>query len=125
MSEISSYASISSAASSALASRASSTAQSVGSASGDAKIDKAGKDFEALLLTNWLQQAEQSFAKVPGTDEEEQDSDSTSEQYMSLGMEALGSAMAASGGIGIAKMISAQLRKTEEREATNTAQQNP
>ena len=34
----------------------------------DAKIEKAGKDFESILLGSWLQQAEQSFAKVPGGD---------------------------------------------------------
>ena len=115
MTDLSSYANISNAMSSQLASRASTALQTASSAKEDAKIEKAGRDFEGLLLTSWLQQAEQSFATVPGADEDE-DSDCGKAQYMSLGMEALGTAMAASGGVGIAKMITSQLRRSEENE---------
>lgn len=123
MADLSSYTSISSAMDAQLASRANAVQQTVATTKEDAKIDKAGHDFESLLLTSWLQEAEQSFATVPGTDEEEE-SDSGKQQYMSLGMEALGKAMAASGGVGIAKMITSQLHKSEEKEdakADNTA----
>ena len=37
-----------------------------------AKIVKSSREFESLLLGNWLQQAEESFAKVPGIDDEEE-----------------------------------------------------
>ncbi len=32
------------------------------------KIDKAARNFESLLVGHWLEQAEKSFASVPGTD---------------------------------------------------------
>ena len=97
------------------------TLRAAGAASENQKIDKAGHDFESLLMTNWLQQAEQSFAKVPGTDEEEE-SDSGKDQYMSLAMQSLGTAMSAAGGIGIAKMISASLHRSEGREGEQSEQ---
>jgi Rod binding domain-containing protein len=70
----------------------------------DAKIEKGSKEFEAILLGTWLQQAEQSFTTLPGTDDED-DKDVASDQVMSFGVQALSTALAASGGIGISKMI--------------------
>lgn len=73
----------------------------------DARIEKSAKEFEAMLLGSWLQQAEQSFATIPGA---EDDADAgTRDQMMSLGVQALSQAMADSGGIGIAKMIETAL----------------
>lgn len=60
------------------------------------KIDKAAHDFEAILVGSWLQQAEQSFATVPGGSED--DDSGGREQMMSLGVQSLASAMATSGG---------------------------
>lgn len=82
----------------------------------DAKIDKSAKDFESLLLGNWLQQAEESFAKLPGGDDEE-DADGATSQYQGIAMQAMGSAMTAAGGIGLARMISCQLRTAEQTAA--------
>ena len=73
-----------------------------------AKIAKAGKDFESILLGNWLQSAEESFAKVPGGDGE--DDDSGSGQFQGIAMQALAGSLTASGGIGIAKMITRSLQ---------------
>lgn len=75
----------------------------------DARIQKSAKEFEAMLLGSWLQQAEQSFATIPGADDEE--NAATREQMMSLGVQTLSQAMANSGGIGIAKMIETALEK--------------
>jgi Rod binding domain-containing protein len=72
------------------------------STSDDAKIEKGSKEFEAILVGSWLQQAEQSFATVPGADD---DQDPGGEQMMSLGVQQLATAMAANGGLGIGKMI--------------------
>jgi Rod binding domain-containing protein len=72
------------------------------------KVEKSAKDFESILLGSWLQQAESSFAKVPGGDDDE-DQDAGSEQMQGIAMQSLGSAMAAGGGIGIARMIVARL----------------
>jgi len=79
----------------------------------DAKIDKSAQDFEAMLLGTWLQQAEQSFATVPGADGDEDGAQR--EQMMSLGVQSLAQSMAASGGIGIAKMIAKSLHATAEK----------
>ena len=88
--------------------------QAKSASSDNAKIDKSAKDFESILLSNWLQGAEEAFGKVPGTDEEEEDSDPGAGQFLDMGMQSLGASMASSGGIGLAKMIAQQLHKTEE-----------
>jgi len=69
----------------------------------DARIEKGAKQFEAMLLGTWLQQAEQSFATIPGA--EDDDDAAGRDQMMSLGVQSLAESMAASGGIGIGKMI--------------------
>src|ERR1700733_2544029 len=78
----------------------------------NAKIEKSAKDFESLLLGGWLQQAEQSFAKLPGGDDEE-DADAGSDELQGIAMQSLGTAMTEAGGIGLARMISRQLHKAE------------
>lgn len=78
----------------------------------NAKIDKAGKDFESILLGSWLQQAEQSFAKVPGGEGE--DEDSSNDQLQGIAMQALAGSLTASGGIGIAKMITSRLHEASD-----------
>lgn len=85
----------------------------------DAKIEKGAKQFEAMLLSSWLQQAEQSFATVPGADEDE-DSPGK-DQMMSLGVQSLADSLAASGGIGIAKMIAKAMHA--EADKVNAAAQ--
>ncbi len=78
------------------------------------KIEKSAKDFESLLLSNWLQEAENSFAKLPGGDDE--DEDPCKEQFQGMAMQSLGASLTEAGGIGLAKMIAKQLHKTEETE---------
>ena len=86
-----------------------------GSSKEDAKIEKAGKDFESILLANWLQQAEQSFAKVPGGDGENgDDDDSSKDQFQGIAMQSLAGSIVNSGGIGIAKMITQHLHKAAD-----------
>jgi Rod binding domain-containing protein len=87
--------------------------QSASSSTQDAKIEKSSKDFESILLSSWLQQAEQSFGSLPGS-EDEDDMDSGKEQFQGIAMQSLGASLAASGGIGIAKMIANSLHKTED-----------
>src|SRR5271168_2713782 len=65
----------------------------------DGKIEKGSKQFEAMLLSSWLQQAEKSFATVPGADDDEDAAGR--EQMMSLGVQSLAESLAAGGGIGI------------------------
>jgi Rod binding domain-containing protein len=84
----------------------------------NAKIEKSASDFESILLGSWLQQAEQSFGSVPGEDNE--DADSGKDQFMGIAMQSLGTSMTASGGIGIAKMISNSLHKAEDARVAKT-----
>lgn len=80
----------------------------------NAKIDKAAHEFEAMLLSNWLQQAEQSMATVPGADDDDDDGGGRN-QMMSLGVQSLAGALTASGGIGIAGMISKALQHAADK----------
>jgi Rod binding domain-containing protein len=73
------------------------------SATDSAKIDKGAQEFESVLIGSWLQQAEQSFGTVPGADDDEDASNR--QQMMSFGVQSLATSLAASGGIGIGKMI--------------------
>jgi len=77
------------------------------------KIEKSAKDFESILLGSWLQQAEQSFASLPGGDDDG-DADAGKEQFQGIAMRSLGDAMTAAGGIGIARMIAKQLHKAAD-----------
>jgi Rod binding domain-containing protein len=79
----------------------------------DAKIDKGSQEFESILLGSWLQQAEQSFTTLPGADDD--DKDVASDSVMSFGVEALSTAMAASGGIGIAKMVAKAMHAAADK----------
>lgn len=82
-----------------------------------AKIEKAARDFESVLLGEWLQQAEKSFASVPGGDPN-QDADPGHDQFQSIGCEFLGSALSKAGGIGIGAMISKHLKAMQATRAT-------
>jgi Rod binding domain-containing protein len=64
----------------------------------------ASREFEASLISSVLQSAEKTFAALPG-----EDSFAGSENYDYLATQALGSAISARGGFGIATMISRYL----------------
>ena len=72
------------------------------------RIDKAAKNFESLLIGHWLEQAEKSFASVPGTDPDQKD-DSSRDQFMSIACESLAQGLSRTGGFGIAALISKRL----------------
>ena len=78
-----------------------------------AKIEKAAKNFESLLVGHWLEQAEKSFASVPGVNQDEQN-DSSRNQFMSIACVSLAQGLSKSGGFGIAAMISKHLQSTAE-----------
>jgi Rod binding domain-containing protein len=84
-----------------------------------AKIEKSAKEFESMLLSTWLQQAEQSMATVPGAEDDEDAAGR--DQMMSLGVQSLATAMAASGGIGIASMIAKALHCGSRKGSRSTA----
>jgi Rod binding domain-containing protein len=72
-------------------------------------VESAAKQFESILLQKWLEDAEHSFAKVPGEDSDDGTKDPGADQFKSLAMQQLAERMTASGGVGIAKMIVHQL----------------
>jgi Rod binding domain-containing protein len=85
-----------------------------------AKIDKAARDFESILLGEWLEKAEKSFATVPG--QEDENSDPGHDQFQSIGCQFLAEGLSKAGGIGIAAIISKHLKAVEEqRNAGKTA----
>jgi Rod binding domain-containing protein len=90
--------------------------KSPNSTADSAKIDKGAKEFEAILVGSWLQQAEQSFATVPGTDDDE-NQDVGRDSMMSLGVQTLATSLAASGGIGIGKMVAKAMHEAADKSA--------
>jgi Rod binding domain-containing protein len=64
---------------------------------------KAAQDFEALLLANLLRGMQQAFSAVPG-----ESSDAGSDNLRDIATQSLASALAASGGMGIARLIAAK-----------------
>jgi Rod binding domain-containing protein len=76
-------------------------------AAGKAKAEKAARDFEAVLLGSLLESLQKTFAGTP-----EDDASGTS-NYAVMGTQALASALAERGGIGIARLILQQWRQTK------------
>jgi Rod binding domain-containing protein len=68
------------------------------------QLKKSAQEFESILIQSWLEKMNQSFV---GTSESQ---DPTHETVSSLGTQAIASALAARGGIGIARMLLRQLQ---------------
>lgn len=67
------------------------------------------KEFEAILLGQWLQGAESSFGSVPGA---EDDQDAGSDQFKGFAVQQLAKNITESGGIGIAAIVARALAKS-------------
>ena len=70
---------------------------------GSPKLAHAAVEFESVLLGQWLQSAEKSFATVSGNDDEDQDAGG--DQMLSFAMQQLAHSIAAKGGLGIARIV--------------------
>jgi Rod binding domain-containing protein len=90
-------------------------------ATSSAKIDKASRDFESILVGEWLNKAEKSFATVPGTDPDQQN-DSGHDQFQSIACQSLAQGLSKAGGFGIAAMISKQLNASHASRQQQAAQ---
>lgn len=75
-----------------------------------ARALKAGEQFEAVLLNLVLGGVDRSFTQLPGSKIEQ-----ATAAYSGLGMQALTSALANAGGIGIAALIAKSLHRTAVR----------
>ena len=73
-----------------------------------ARMVHAARQFEGVLLNSLLGSLQHSFASLDG-----KTTDSESTNYNYIGMQALASALAARGGIGIANRIVTSLRQHE------------
>jgi Rod binding domain-containing protein len=78
------------------------------------KAVRAGAEFEAVLLNQVLGELERSFAQLPGSKLEH-----ATEAYSGLGMQALTSGLARTGGIGLSGMLTRSLLQTEVRTKVN------
>jgi Rod binding domain-containing protein len=74
-----------------------------------ARLTSAAKEFESVLLGQWLKDAESSFGSVPGSEEE----DSGGEQMKEFAMQHMATEITNRGGIGIAPMVEKALAKQE------------
>lgn len=74
---------------------------------GKAKAEKAARDFEAVLLGSLLDSLQKTLAGIP------EDGPAGSSNYTVMGTQALATAMAARGGIGIARLILHQWQQTK------------
>src|SRR5208282_5038276 len=74
------------------------------------RVTHAARQFEAVLLNSLLGSLEHSFSALPG-----KKPDSIADNYHAMGMQALASSLAASGGVGIANMIVRNLLHTQGR----------
>ncbi len=91
-----------------------------------AKVQKAAQDFESVLVGQWLEQAEKSFATVPGGDPDQQ-ADPGHDQLQSIAMQSLATSLTKSGGLGIASMIVKHLTNNDQipKSAEKTAEGGP
>jgi Rod binding domain-containing protein len=74
------------------------------------RMRRSAQEFESILLSQWLEQAREAFAGVPGGEEEDSD-DPGHDQMWSLGSQSLATAVTKSGGVGIAKLLVGYLEK--------------
>ena len=89
-------------------------------AGNSAKIQKSAREFEAVLLSHWLEQAEQSFASVPGSNQDP-DQDPGKDQFHAIAMQAVGTALTGGhGGLGIAAMVAKHLQAQAAHKAPST-----
>jgi Rod binding domain-containing protein len=84
------------------------------------KIDKAAHDFESILVGQFLEKAEKSFASVPGSDPDK-DRDSAHDQFQSIACESLAKGLSKGGGFGIAAMISKHLTAIDESQTATAS----
>ena len=78
-----------------------------GVASSATHLSSAAKEFESVLLGQWLKDAESTFGSVPGNEED----DAGGEQMKEFAMQHVATEITNRGGIGIAPMVERALAK--------------
>jgi Rod binding domain-containing protein len=69
-------------------------------------VHRAARQFEGMLLASLLQSFQKTFSSIPGDEQ-----DCAHSQYEYMEAEAVGSALASRGGIGLAELIEKCLQK--------------
>lgn len=69
-----------------------------------AKLRSSSTEFESILLSQWIERAQQTFAASP-----DEPSDAAHDTLSSLGAQALGAALARQNALGIARLLTTQL----------------
>jgi Rod binding domain-containing protein len=77
-----------------------------------AKADKAGAQFEAILLNMVFGELQRTFSQLPGATR-----DAVSKSYDGFGTEALTAGLARSGGVGLGAFIAKGLMRQAKHEA--------
>jgi len=80
-----------------------------------ARLTSAAKEFESILLGQWLKDAESTFGSVPGSEEEDQGG----EQMKEFAMQHVATEITDRGGIGIAPIVAKALAKEETPHVTH------
>lgn len=73
------------------------------------KIEKAGQEFEGVLLNTLLAGLERTFSQLPGGSQSQE-----SEAYSGLAIQQVAGELARNGGIGLGKMVAEALEKTRK-----------
>ena len=76
-----------------------------------ARADKAGAQFEGILLNMIFGELQRTFSQLPGATR-----DAVSKSYDGFGTEALTAGLARSGGVGLGAFIAKGLMKQSQRE---------
>jgi Rod binding domain-containing protein len=88
----------------------------INSVGNTARLSSAAKEFESVLLGQWLKDAESTFGSVPGSEE----SDAGGEQMKEFAMQHVAGDIADRGGIGIAPMVERALAKEQTSQVVQT-----
>ena len=80
------------------------------------KIGDAAREFEATLLTKWLEAARHGCGGAPGGEEDEDGDEAHQSQIVDLGLKSVATAITKSGGIGIARVICHELQVRDSAE---------
>lgn len=72
------------------------------------RLSEAAKEFEGVLLNQWLHEAESTFGAAPGGTDYDADDD----QMKSFATQQLATQFAARGGIGIGRLVQQQLERS-------------
>jgi Rod binding domain-containing protein len=94
------------------------TNQAASQPSDSVRLVRAAQQFEAVLLDEMLSALEHTFSTLG-----KEKTDGASDHYHFLGMQALGSAIANHGGIGIADIIIRSLRRRESPEVNSLSKE--